>query len=520
MKFVTAITLGLALVASAACAGEPVTTATGQVAGVTADGVESFKGIPFAAPPVGELRWRAPQPAASWSGVKSADALGHDCMQEPFKYDDAPLTTTPSEDCLYLNVWRPADATAKKLPVIVWIYGGGFVNGGSSPKIYDGGAFARDGVIFVSFNYRLGRFGFFGFPALTKADADHGLLGNYGYMDQIKAMQWVQANIAAFGGDPANVTVFGESAGGGSVHMLLTSPEAKGLFARAIVQSGGGRGNLLGPRRLSEDQPGRPSSETLGVQFAVKNGVSGTDAGALAKLRALSAAAVTDGLNLATGPEGRTDGGPTQDGRIVVEDPSATYLAGREAHVPVMIGATSADLGFFWANSKDEAFASFGDHAAQAKAAYDPDGTKDLRQINSEIGMDRMMVEPARFVAATLAQQGVTSYEFRFSYTATPKRPQSPLGAPHASEVPFVMDTITARYGDAATAQDQAAAKVMHAYWVNFAKTGKPDGGDLAPWPVYDAAGDQIMDFGADGVAKAGPDAWKARMDVTAAVAK
>ncbi len=514
MKF--AVTTALCLLAAmGACRAAPVTIDTGKVEGVTAGGLETFKGIPFAAPPVGDLRWRAPQPAKPWTGVLKADAFGHDCMQEPFPQDAAPLGTPPAEDCLTINVWRPEKVTGK-LPVIVWIYGGGFVNGGSSPAVYDGGAFARNGVIFVSFNYRLGRFGFFGHPALTAADADHGLLGNYGYMDQIAAMKWVQRNIAAFGGDPAQVTVFGESAGGGSVHMLLTSPEATGLFARAIIQSGGGRGNLMGARQLHDDQANLPSSETLGLNFARKNGITGTDAAALAALRALPAATVTDGLGLMSmGQQVDTYGGPMTDGCIITEAPQQAYLAGHNARVPVMVGATRADIGFFWAQTPEQAYASFGDHAEAAKAAY----SGDLQTINGQIGMDRMMIEPARFVAATLAAQGVKSYEYRFSYVADSMAGEWKAGAPHATEIPYVMDTVAAKYGTALTAKDAGMAKATNAYWINFAKTGDPNGAGLPAWPAYDAVTDQIMDMALDGTAKAGSDPWKARLDVTAATA-
>ncbi|MFT4255131.1 MAG: carboxylesterase family protein, partial [Caulobacter sp.] len=222
MKRILLACAGLAVIgaASAAAASDATiaTIASGKIQGVATDGVIAFKGVPFAAPPVGDLRWRAPQPALAWTGVRPAAAYGHDCMQKPFPSDAAPLGTEPAEDCLVANVWRPAEASAKKLPIMVWIYGGGFVNGGSSPEVYSGAQFARQGVVFVSFNYRVGRFGFFGHPALTAANADGGRLGNYGYMDQIAALKWIKANAAAFGGDPDNITVFGESAGGGSVH--------------------------------------------------------------------------------------------------------------------------------------------------------------------------------------------------------------------------------------------------------------------------------------------------------------
>ena len=511
----------LPLTASAAA---PVVTVTGgKLQGITEHGVEAFKGIPFAAPPVGELRWRAPRPAAPWEGVRSADQFGHDCMQTPFPGDDAPLSVSPAEDCLYLNVWRPArTSAAKKLPVLVWIYGGGFINGGSSPLIYRGTEFARDGVIYVSFNYRIGRFGFFGFPELTRQDADNGMLGNYGYMDQVAALKWVRENIGAFGGDASRVTIAGESAGGASVHFLLTSPQSQGLFARAIVQSGGGRGSLMGPRQLREDKPNVPSSETLGQRFATRMGITGTDAAALAALRALPAEQITDGLHLGNGSPDA--GGPMADGKLVVGDPGSLYSAARQAKVPLMIGATSADIGNAGAATKDAAFAQFGAFAAQARSAYDADGAKDLARLNAEIGMDRVMVEPARYVAAAFAAQGLPAYHYRFSYTATPRRATSPYGAPHATEIPFMMDTVSDRYGKDATAQDQAMAKVMHAYWSNFARTGNPNGkgrnGKVLPsWKAYTVANDQMLDFSADGKAVPQADAWRARLDATAAAA-
>jgi para-nitrobenzyl esterase len=522
LLFASLIAVSAAFCTSAVNAAAPqVKTESGAVAGVEAGGVDAFKGIPFAAPPLGALRWRAPQPAKAWPGVRDASQYRHDCMQTPFGGDAAPLGTAPSEDCLVVNVWRPAGAKAGGgLPVIVWIYGGGFVNGGSSPAVYDGSSFARKGVIMVSFNYRLGRFGFFGHPALTQANADGGLLGNYGYMDQIAAMKWVQRNIAAFGGDPAKVTVFGESAGGASVHMLLTSPLAKGLFRAAIIESGGGRGNLMGERALSQDKPGVPSSETLGLNFAAKNAIVGTGPEALAKLRALPAEIVNDGLGMMTMMNAReTYGGPMTDGRIVSEAPSITYLAGRQAQVPVIVGANSADSGRFSAETKAEAFAGFGAQAEAARLAYDPDGTADLKAINTKIGMDRTMVEPARFVAETLSKQGVPAYNYRFSYVADSMASEWKAGTPHATEIPYVMNTVAAKYGDKLTAKDAKIADLTNSYWANFAKTGNPNGEGLPNWPKYNPSIDAIMDFGSNGEPLTGPDPLKARLDVTAAAA-
>ncbi len=491
----------------------------GKVTGAVADGVLSFKGIPFAAPPVGPNRWRPPQPVKAWSGVRQATSYGPDCMQVPFPSDAAPLGTKPSEDCLYLNVWRPAETSRTPLPVMVWIYGGGFVNGGASPAVYDGSQFAKQGVILVSFNYRVGRFGFFAFPALTKeAKANKEPLGNYTYMDEIAALKWVQDNIKAFGGDPDNVTVFGESAGGASVLALLASPAARGLFAKAICEFGGGRGNLLGGRPLSTPGPnGQPSAEQVGVKLAESLGIDGTGPAALEHLRAVSAEKITNGLNMATmGQAGGTYvGGPILDGEIVTATIEQALKAGSAAKVPVMIGANSADIGFGFAKTMDEALAPFGDHAAEARKAYDPDNTGDVRAVASKIAMDKTMIEPARFVARMVELRGRPAYVYRFSYVAKSMRGDWKTGAPHASEIPYVFDTVKAKYGDKLAPEDEAIAQAANTYWANFAKTGNPNGKDLPTWPEMAPNGDSIIDFNADGP-KGEIDPWARRLDLTA----
>lgn len=490
---------------------------SGQLKGALTGSIVSFKGIPFAAPPVGPNRWRAPQPVKPWEGVRSALEYGPDSMQVPFPGDAAPLGVTPSEDSLYLNVWAPAKSE-KKRPVMVWIYGGGFVNGGSSPAVYDGSKFAERGVVLVSFNYRLGRFGFFAHPALTKENPN-GLLGNYAFMDQIEALRWVKRNIAAFGGDPNNVTIFGESAGGMSVLTLLTSPEAKGLFHKAIVESGGGR-SLMGPlRHIHESKPNLPSAEAIGLEFAKQNGITGEDAAALEALRKLPAEKVLDGLNMATmWAGGKTYPGMMQDGRIVVEPAEVTLKAGRQAKVPVMAGATNNDIGFSFARSLEEVFAPFGSQAAKAQAAYDPQDTKDVRKVGAMVASDRSMVEPARFVVRATRAVGQPAYEFRFSYVAESMRKQWP-GAPHATEIPFVFNTVQARYGKDLAKADQVTGEAALAYWVSFAKTGSPKAEGQSDWPLYEATSDRILDFTNSGVV-AGADPWKARLDLVEALAE
>lgn len=507
----------LAVMALAAPATAQVATIdAGRVRGVADGPAIAWKGIPFAASPTGANRWRAPQPVARWRGVRDAARYGHDCMQQPFPSDAAPLGATPDEDCLVANVWAPRDARAgAKLPVLVWIYGGGFVNGGSSPAVYSGAGFARDGVVMVSFNYRVGRFGFFAHPALA---ASGGEQGNFAYMDQLAALRWVRRNVAAFGGDPANVTLVGESAGGQSVLTMLMAPAARGLFARAVVMSGGGRGPATGLREVTADRPGRPSGETIGTGFARKAGISGEGTAALSGLRALPAEKVVDGLSLIQlfrpPPGPPTYAGPMRDGTLVAGTPQQGFEANRQAPVPVMIGSTSADIGFSATRTKDELFAEFGARAADARRLYDPDGTTPLALLGTTIAADRGMTEPARYVAEQVTRAGRRAYLYRFSYVAGSLRRSSPAGAAHATDIPFAFDTVTARYGTALTPQDAAAARTFHARLVAFARSGQPNAANLSHWPAYDPKAGTLADFTQEGDMKVGADPWRERLEL------
>ena len=494
----------------------------GDVQGVVADGVESFKGIPFAAPPVGEWRWRPPQKALIWTGVRQATEFGADCMQGRFgppPPPGSPPARVPSEDCLYLNVWRPAVATAR-LPVMVWIHGGGFVGGSGASPFTSGAQLAKQGVVLVSINYRLGRFGFFAFPALSRERPDE-LKANYAYMDQIAALQWVKRNIAAFGGDPDNVTIFGFSAGGVSVHSLLASPLARGLFHKAIAQSAGSRDSVLTARPMREDgaDPNYPiSAETIGSTFARSMGIEGTDSAALANLRSLSAEQILRGAPAAPGantPQVETT--PVLDGRLITETAESAYKAGRQPDVPLLVGSNSADTAGnrIRATTKDELFARFGESSAQAGAAYDPDGTADLATLIARANDDFGQAEPARFAASAFAAKGSPVYRYRFSYVQAAMREQMRAGAPHGGEIAYVFGTLTARPGSTLTPEDQAVSRVAQSYWVNFARTGDPNSEGLPIWPRHDPKKDVIFEFRADGTAGAGPDPRKVRLDVT-----
>lgn len=457
------------LLLPAAVSAQEIKTETGVVRGATADAVSSWKGIPFAAPPVGQLRWRAPQSPARWAGVRDANQYGADCMQLPFPSDAAPLGVTPAEDCLYLNVWRPS-ASGARLPVVVWIYGGGFVNGGSSPATYSGANLAKQGVVFVSFNYRVGRFGTFAHPQLTKARQDEPPIGNYGYMDQLAALKWVKRNIAAFGGDPANVTLVGESAGGMSVHALITSPMAVGLFQKAVIMSGGD-GAGLADKTLD-------NVEEVGLRFAASKGIAADDPQALTKLRALSAEQVTDGLNLASNRQEAgplTHSAPFNDGRLGL-DVGAAYARGAFARVPTIIGATSGDIG----------------------------------------GRTGYMAAGARRLAGQIADADAPVFAYRFSYSAQSLNRQT---ASHASDIPYFLDTVSVKYADKTTPLDAQVGHTISRYLVNFASRGDPNGSGLPAWPRYDRRMDEIMDFLPTGQAASRKDPLGPELDAAAAAA-
>ena len=452
--------LVLALLLAGTAHAQEVRAPAGTLKGSTADGVTSFKGIPYAAAPVGPLRWHAPLPAPAWTSARDATGYGNDCVQARMPGDLANTTLPMSEDCLSLNVWTPKPRAGAKLPVMVYIHGGGFSTGSGSSAILDGSRLAARGVVVVTFNYRLGRFGFFAHPALTQ-EAGTGANGNWGLMDQIAALQWVKRNIASFGGDPANVTIFGESAGGESVNRLMVSPAAKGLFAKAIAASGGGR----------DGWPDIATGEAKGLAFAKSAGAED-----LAALRALPADKVQGGIGLLNPDEARYSG-PMTDGRIVSGDTDALLAAGKARGIRMVIGSNSDELGFipapFLKGFVAKATEKLGAAADTVRTAYGSAETYERR-----IPSDFTFTEPAYSLAKRQAAHAPT-WLYRFGYVAEAKR-ATLAGASHATDVPYQFDNLAAA-GGKPSAADMAAAKLVADHWVRFAKTGDPGWARFAP---------------------------------------
>ena len=500
--------------------GTIVSIVSGKVKGITESGVSIFKGIPYAAAPVGEFRWRPPQPVKPWTETFDASNFCKNCGQAGFSAAGREkMSANSSEDCLALNIWQPANAKkGDKMPVMVWIHGGAFVFGSGASPENSGVSFAKQGVLLVSINYRLGRLGFFAHPALSK-EFPNEPKGNYAYLDQIAALQWIQKNIEAFGGDPKNVTIFGESAGGVSVQSLITIPAAKGLFQKAIIESGGGRDGVLTGRPIDKDgDKNYPiSAEQIGLNFAKKHGIEGSDADALAKLRALPAAEIVDGGEENIGGPGGTPiySGPILDGKLVVETAESAYKAGRQNKVSIMIGSNSAEVpaGFVNARSKDEIYAQFASAKDEIQKAYDPDGTTDFAKMLAFINTDKVWAEPARMTARALERKNTPAYIYLFSYVSESNKQRMRFGAAHASEIPYVFNTLSNRDGSPVASKDLEVSNMMHTYWANFAKTGNPNGKDLPEWKAYNSKNEYLIEFNTDGTANSKSDPKKDRLD-------
>ena len=475
-----------------------VRTVQGALVGRTGAGVAAFKGIPYAAPPVGPLRWREPQPPASWPGLREAATAGGDPGVGPL-----PM----SEDCLTLNVWTPEAVRDGPLPVMVWIHGGALINGSGTADLYDGAALARRGVVVVTINYRLGRLGFFAHPALSAEAGGEGLVGNYGLADMVASLEWVRDNSAAFGGDPGNVTVFGESAGGAAVLRLMIAEPARGLFHRAVVQSGLGREEAT---PVFQGRGGRSSLEDRGAAFA--EGLGLVDA-TVAQLRALPAGA------LLTPPPGFYDGDllvidEYDSGGLVGEDVEPAFAAGLQAPVPLIIGTNSDEFGGIrpgdmspW-REIDAALT-----AAERDALYESYGGED--GYRAGVVSDLAFNEPARRLARLHARAGHPTWLYRFDVVAA-AMPGARAGAPHGSERPYVFDNLSAAPWPVGE-RDRRAATAMVGYWTGFAASGDPNGGGRPVWPEYRAMPGQLLMFSNDGPAAA-PVPFVARLDLIEAL--
>jgi para-nitrobenzyl esterase len=454
----------------------------GKIRGSALTSGAVFKGIPFAEPPVGDLRWREPRPVKSWLGVRDATKFGSRCMQNGGGV---------SEDCLYLNVWAPEWPPKSPKPVMLWIHGGGNFAGASSEAIFDGENLARRGVVLVSANYRLGVFGFFAHPGLT-AESTHHASGNYGLMDQVAALKWVHDNIARFGGDPRNVTIFGESAGSLDINVLLTSPLTKGLFVRLIGESG----PVVAPPSLAQ-------GEKKGLSVAAN-----LKADSLKALRALPA----EDLQKATG-QGLSFLGPllgvVVDGWVLPKPPFQVFEAGQEHRAGLLLGSNARELTrpFFPVAGLSQGIAAqFGPSASRALEVY---GVKDGQEPQPDPVYGSAMAQWAtdfQFRCGTVAQliwhsrAGNTAYQFQFS-RVPPGR--EAVGAAHGSELPYVFGTlsIAARAANAPKydSADASVSDQMQQYWTNFAKGGNPNGGSLPHWSKFDPTARAYIDFTANG---------------------
>lgn len=464
---------------------DPVRVELGLVSGSAGRNpdVRVYRGIPFAAPPLGDLRWKPPQPAATWPGIRQATQFGNACMQPPFPtnglYGSAPPPV--SEDCLNLNVWTPAKSPADRLPVMVWIHGGSFVHGAGSAIGYDGENLARHGVIVVTINYRLGIFGFLALPELA-AESPHHSAGNYALMDQIAALQWVHRNIEAFGGDPSRVTIFGQSAGSTAVNILMASPQAHDLFARAIGESGGS----FGPMRSLA------GAEKQGEQFATRAGVTHD---VLQSLRAKSA----DDLLKATTDD---DIDATVDGWILPQSVYEIFAEGKQNDAPLIVGSNANEAARFgppkgYVTPEEftaDAQKRFGPLSAEFLKAYPPGATNDdATAAYFASARDGDFAWDMRIWARMSVTTGHRR-AYRYYFSRVPPGPGSRLGACHAAELAYVFQNYPFRifYQDV----DKQLGETISTYWANFARTGDPNGGDGVRWPVYDPFKDDVLVFG------------------------
>jgi para-nitrobenzyl esterase len=471
-----------------------VKTPAGELRGSEQDGMRSFLGVPYAKPPVGDLRWRPPQPLPAWSGARDALQFGAQCMQ-------GRRGTTPvamSEDCLFLNIWVPAKPKHRHLPVLVWVHGGAFEVGSAGQPVYDGASLARQDLVVVTLNYRLGKFGFLAHPALTRENPD-GPLGNYGLMDVLAALKWVQANIRAFSGDPKQATLAGQSAGGAAVYDLMTSPLSAGLFSKAIIESG----VFSTPTTTFE------KAEQAGAAAAATWDASATDAAAL---RRLSAEQVQG-----DGPPLAGNFGPMIDGKLLPEDVATAFDAGHIAPVPLLIGSNSYEVGFFGDVGKglSQRLASVWPKVTDQFDGY---GTHRTELVENQLATDMMITAPTRTAARAASVRKPPTFLYYYSYVRPSQRGRVP-GASHMDEVYALFGHMNLMPGDeGAKPESLPIVAAMQERWARFVATGSP-ASKAEPWPALHLELDheQLLEFGNDGEVVRTNFA-SARLDLAAAI--
>jgi len=481
---------------------QTVTVKDGQLQGVVADGVASFKGIPFAAPPVGDLRWKPPAPAKPWTGVRKADAYASGCMQDPGMLKMMGAAANVSEDCLYLNVWTAAKNADEKRPVMVWIHGGAFVGGMTGTPMFDGTKFAQKGVVLVSIAYRLGVFGFLAHPELSRESGKGS--GAYGIQDMIAGLQWVKDNIAQFGGDPSCVTIFGESAGGIAVGMLSAAPPAKGLFQRAISESGGS----FAPPRVTDGAGMNVASlklgESAGENFLKKLGVADIKAA-----RALSAEQIQKVAGGGMG--GGSSFWPVADGTFLPGDPYELYEKGLFNDTPILAGTNSNEGGLFMrgpitaAAFEKQIRSGYGERADVILKAYPHSTDAEAARSSADVFREFAFAWPTWAWARMQSRMGKGK---AFVYYFDHRTPSSPDGANHGDEIAYVFQNFQGP-GGAPRAEDLALSELIRSYWINFARTGDPNGPGLPEWPAFTEKDQRVMFFNKESGARPIPNLEK-----------
>jgi para-nitrobenzyl esterase len=486
MRRAAASLLVFSLFTAPAGYAQSITVDTGAIEGTVEDGLRVYRGIPFAAPPVGNLRWRPPQPAEKWDGVRAAKEYGRPCMQTNAAIANLPA---PSEDCLFVNVWTPA-AAGQRLPVMVWIHGGGFVAGTPGEKLYHGEWLAKKGVVVVSVAYRLGVLGFLAHPELS-VESDRRVSGNYGLLDMIAGLQWVQRNVAAFGGDPRQVTIFGESAGAIAVSQLAVSPLAKGLFHRAISQSGGSFGPVREGGGPGENMQGLATAERDGAAWGTAIGAAGVSA-----LRSLPAEKLQ-----AAAQRQRGIAWPITDGWVIPDDQYRLYEAGKYHDVPVLIGYNSDEGASFGPPASQQAYVDgvrqrYGQFADRLLAAYPggdtPAAKKTARDLTRDTAFGWHTWTWARLQHRT-GKSRVFLYYFDEHPDYAADSPRAGFGSAHASELPYVFRQLREHNRPPATPVDEAMSDLLRTYWTNFAKSGDPNAASLPRWPAFTNAAPQML---------------------------